>query len=84
MRVKARLFAGLKELAGKSEIVVGLEDGATIRDLEKRLARESPRLGLLLPSLAYAVDEEYCTRDRVLHDGDEVAVIPPISGGGSV
>jgi molybdopterin converting factor subunit 1 len=81
MRVKVRLFAGLKELTGGPEVVVDLKDGATVRDLEGRLAQEYPRLKPLLASLAFAVDEEYKTRDHVLHDDDEVALIPPISGG---
>ena len=82
MRVKAKLFAGIRELVGGSEVVVDLADGATVRDLEERLGFDYPRLEPLLPSLAFAVDEEYTARDHVLHDGDEVAIIPPISGGG--
>ena len=45
------------------------------------LARDYPRLEPLLRSLAFAVEEEYTARDHVLHDGNEVALIPPISGG---
>jgi molybdopterin converting factor subunit 1 len=81
VRVKAKLFAGIRELVGASEVVVDLPDGATVRDLEERLGCDYPRLEPLLPSLAFAVDEEYTARDHVLHDGNEVAVIPPISGG---
>jgi molybdopterin synthase catalytic subunit len=84
MYVKVRLFAGLKDLAGGPEVMVALTDGATLRDLEERLGREHPRLKPLLPSLAFAVDEEYRARDYVLRDNDEVALIPPISGGGDV
>jgi len=84
MRVKVRLFAGLKELAGGPEIVVDLKGGATVRELEEQLGREYPRLKPLLASLAFAVDEEYKTRDYVLHDNDEIALIPPISGGDDV
>ena len=81
MRVRVRLFAGLKELAGGPEVVVDLEEGATVGDLEDRLGREYPRLKPLLASLAFAVDDEYKMRDYTLHNNDEVALIPPISGG---
>ena len=81
MRVRVRLFAGLKELAGGPEVVVDLEEGATVGDLEDQLGREYPRLKPLLASLAFAVDEEYRARDHALRDDDEVALIPPISGG---
>jgi molybdopterin synthase catalytic subunit len=81
MHVRVRLFAGLKELAGGPEVVVDLEEGATVQDLEDRLGREYPRLKPLLASLAFAVDEEYKARDYALRDDDEIALIPPISGG---
>ena len=81
MKVKVRMFAGLKELVGGPEIAVELSEGATVADLEDKLGREYPRLKPLLGSLAFAVGEEYRTRDHVLHDNDEVALIPPISGG---
>ncbi|MCJ7492264.1 MAG: molybdopterin converting factor subunit 1 [Dehalococcoidia bacterium] len=81
MHVRVRLFAGLKELAGGPEVVVDLQEGATVLDLEEQLSREYPRLRPLLASLAFAVDEEYKTRDYALHNNDEIALIPPISGG---
>ena len=84
MKVKVRLFAGLKELAGGPEVVAELKAGATVRDLEEQLGRDYPRLKPLLASLAFAVDEEYKTRDYALRDNDEVALIPPISGGCNV
>ncbi len=84
MKVKVRLFAGLKELTGGPEVVAELPEAATVRDLEDVLGRDYPRLKPLLASLAFAVDEEYRSRDYVLHDGDEIALIPPISGGDHV
>jgi len=81
LNVKVRLFAGLKELVGGPEIVVSLNEGASVRNLEDELGREYPRLRPLLASLAFAVDEEYRARDYVLQENDVVALIPPISGG---
>lgn len=74
MRIRVRLFAGLRERAGWSEREV---DGVgRVRDVWPALA-----LGDEPPGLLYAVNREYAPRDRPLADGDEVALIPPVSGG---
>jgi molybdopterin synthase catalytic subunit/molybdopterin converting factor small subunit len=72
--VRVRLFAGLRERAGWSERE--LEDVARVRDVWARLG-----LGDEPPGLLYAVNKEYADADRELADGDEVALIPPVSGG---
>lgn len=74
MRISVRLFAGLRERAGASR--VELEDVATVDDVWARLGLGDEPAGLL-----YAVNREYVERARPLHDGDEVALIPPVSGG---
>ena len=74
MRVTVRLFAGLRELAGHSRLE--LEDVATVADVWPRLGLGDEPAGLL-----YAVNREYVSTDRALADGDEVALIPPVSGG---
>jgi molybdopterin synthase catalytic subunit len=71
--VRVRLFAGLRERAGWSER--GL-DAATVADVWPQLGLGDEPRGLL-----YAVNLEYADRDRALADGDEVGVIPPVSGG---
>jgi MoaE-MoaD fusion protein len=71
--VKVRLFAGLRERAGWSEREV---DAATVADVWGLLGLGDEPGGLL-----YAVNREYADRGRPLADGDEVAVIPPVSGG---
>jgi MoaE-MoaD fusion protein len=73
VNVRVRLFAGLRERAGWSEREVEAE---TVDDIWPALG-----LGEEPPGLLYAVNQEYADRDRVLADGDEVAVIPPVSGG---
>ena len=73
MKVVVRLFAGLRERAGWSEREV---DAATVDEIWPALG-----LGEEPPGLLYAVNQEYAKRDRELADGDEVAVIPPVSGG---
>jgi molybdopterin synthase catalytic subunit len=74
MRVTVRLFAGLRERAGVSRLE--LEDVATVDDVWPRLG-----LGDELPGLMVAVNREYVERGHALADGDEVALIPPVSGG---
>jgi molybdopterin synthase catalytic subunit/molybdopterin converting factor small subunit len=71
--VTVRLFAGLRERAGWSRREV---DAATVADVWQALELGDEPEGLL-----YAVNKEYATPDRALTDGDEVALIPPVSGG---
>jgi len=74
VRVTIRLFAGLRERAGTARRE--LEDVARVSDVWARLELGDEPDGLL-----YAVNREYADRDRELRDGDEVALIPPVSGG---
>ncbi len=73
MTVTVRLFAGLRERAGWSKREI---DAATVADVWPSLELGDEPAGLL-----YAVNKEYAERNHVLHDGDEVALIPPVSGG---
>jgi molybdopterin synthase catalytic subunit/molybdopterin converting factor small subunit len=72
--VTVRLFAGLRERAGWSQRE--LSDVTSLGDVWEKL-----ELGEEPPGLLYAVNKEYAVRERELADGDEVAVIPPVSGG---
>jgi molybdopterin synthase catalytic subunit/molybdopterin converting factor small subunit len=74
MRVTVRLFAGLRELAGRSSLE--LEGVTSVADVWPQLGLGDEPDGLL-----YAVNREYAAADRPLADGDEVALIPPVSGG---
>jgi MoaE-MoaD fusion protein len=74
MPVKVRLFAGLRERAGWSERE--LDGVARVEEVWRALDLGDEPEGLL-----YAVNKEYAFRDTTLHDGDEVALIPPVSGG---
>ncbi len=74
MRIRVRLFAGLRERAGWSERE--LDGVETVGEVWPALA-----LGDEPPGLLYAVNREYAATDRALADGDEVALIPPVSGG---
>ncbi len=76
MEVTVRLFAGLRERAGSAERRLELPDGSSVADIWPALALGDEPAGLL-----YAVNREYAGSDRPLVDGDEVALIPPVSGG---
>lgn len=76
MRVEVRLFAGLREQAGTRSRTLDLADGATAGDVWRALELGTEPEGLMI-----AVNRAYAERDHVLGEGDEVALIPPVSGG---
>jgi molybdopterin synthase catalytic subunit len=82
MIVQIRLFAQLRERAGADAIEAELADGATVADALSQLAQSSP-LGDLLARLPVrmAVNRELADADTQLHPGDELALLPPVSGG---
>ena len=71
-----RLFAGLREAAGRDELELELPDGARVADALAQVQHLAPGTSLVL-----AVNREYAARDVVLAEGDELAVVPPVSGG---
>ena len=73
------LFAAAAERVGTS--AVQLPHPPTVAELRLTLAENWPSLADLLPRCAVAVNHEYATDDQPLHPGDEVAIIPPVSGG---
>jgi molybdopterin synthase catalytic subunit len=82
MRITVRLFAVLRERAGCAELDLDLPAGATAGDAIDALSRETAigELGEELP-IGVAVNREYTGRDAPLSEGDELALIPPVSGG---
>jgi molybdopterin converting factor subunit 1 len=82
MHVVVRCFASVRELFGQEALRLELPEGATLAALEAELARRRPDFARL--PLARAVNRAYARPEQVLHDGDEVAFIPPISGGAGV
>lgn len=81
MKVRVRLFAGLTDLVGARTVEVDLHNGATVGDLREALARQYPQVAPFMATLVCAVNEEYVPSDRRVSEGDEVALIPPVSGG---
>jgi sulfur-carrier protein len=81
MRVTVRLFARLRDIAGSSELSREVVTGATIGDVWRQLAGEFPELTSYERSISSAVNADYARMDQVLRPGDEVAFLPPVSGG---
>lgn len=81
MLVRVRFFAILKEKAGRESVELEMSPGATVSDAMTLLADSESELVAWLPKIAPAVNREYVKREHVLHDGDELALIPPVSGG---
>ena len=81
MTIKVLFFASCRDLIGTGEREMTLPDGATVTDLISELASEQARFTDLAPSLMISINQAYVKRDAKLQDGDEVAFIPPVSGG---
>lgn len=81
MRVTVRLFARLRDIAGAAELVRDVAPGATIRSVWTDLTREFPDLARYERSISTAVNADYARMDARVGDGDEIAFLPPVSGG---
>ena len=81
MRVTVRLFARLRDITGASELVRSAPAGATVASIWRELVAEYPELASYERSISSAVNADYARMDRVVESGDEVAFLPPVSGG---
>ena len=81
MRVTVRLFARLRDITGAAEIPREVSTGATIGTVWRDLAREFPGLSAYERSMSSALNADYARMDAEVHDGDEIAFLPPVSGG---
>jgi molybdopterin synthase catalytic subunit len=81
MTVTVRLFARVRELAGTNTHEIELPEGSVVSDLRHALAGYSPAAATLIARSAVAVNGEYAADDRPLSTADEIALIPPVSGG---
>ena len=81
MRFDVRLFALYRERAGASVVSVELPQGATAGDLTTAVRDDYPQLAPPEVRIVVAVNAEYADDDQLLQPGDEVCLIPPVSGG---
>ena len=81
MTVHVRFFSGIVPLVGAKSIDLAIPEGATVAVLKDRLIDQYPVLEGFMSTYVIAVEEEMQSADHVIHDGDVVDLIPPISGG---
>src|SRR5580692_6782105 len=81
MHVRVLFFGQLKEIVGKSEEDAEVSDGARVEDLFARYGRSFPELAKFRPSVVASVNQEFAEWRATLSSGDEVAFLPPVSGG---
>jgi molybdopterin converting factor subunit 1 len=81
IRVKVLFFGRLKEIVGHAEESLEFSDAATIEQLFAHFATRSPELAKFRSSLVASCNQEFAAWNTPLHSGDEVAFLPPVSGG---
>ena len=81
MKIDLLFFGVLKEVVGQPADTIELPEGSRVRDVIFYYAHKAPRFEAMASSLAVAVNQEYSSPDRALRDGDEVGLLPPVSGG---
>ena len=81
MRVTIRLFARLRDLAGSGELVRDVSGPATVQTVWRALVLEMPALGEYERTMSVAVNADYSRMTASVREGDEVAFLPPVSGG---
>lgn len=81
MRVKVLFFGQVKDIVGAAEDVAEVEDGADLDSLFRSYARRFPQLAAMERSTVLARNQKLADRSELLTDGDEVAFLPPVSGG---
>lgn len=81
MQLNVRLFALYRERAGRSTVSVTVPEGATVADLIDEVRRQLPSLAPPEVQIVVAVNTDYADSEVALHPGDDVCLIPPVSGG---
>lgn len=81
MKVQARYFGGLREIAGATEETFSLPEGATIGSLIEKVCSGRQAAEKLVAAASFALGGKYCGREAALSDGETVTIIPPVAGG---
>jgi molybdopterin converting factor subunit 1 len=81
MKVRVKLFAVAKELAGCNELTIDLPEDATVSNLRAAVVQASPTLARILPHALWSVGATYASETTPLNEQSEIALIPPVSGG---
>jgi molybdopterin converting factor subunit 1 len=83
MRVQVLFFGVLKDIVGRADESLDLREGATVADVLSHYEERIPKIRAVLHSVAFAVNQHYAGPGAILGNGDEVALLPPVSGGAS-
>jgi molybdopterin converting factor subunit 1 len=81
VRVTVRLFARLRDIAGSAELVRDVAAGSTVRSVWSGLVKDFPEFEGYERSISTALNADYASMDWPIQEGDEVAFLPPVSGG---
>lgn len=81
MKVRVRVFAALREIIDEAELEVELSSGTTVAGLWERLVSDEARLEPFGAALQFAVNQDFVSKETELQPDDEVAFLPPVSGG---
>jgi molybdopterin synthase sulfur carrier subunit len=81
MKIKALFFAACRDIVGNRELDLDVDEGSQVEDLKNILLVKYPHLATINNVLSIAVNAEYVDGNTILNPGDEVAFIPPVSGG---
>ncbi len=81
MKICVKFFASAREAVGESDVTVDLHENATANDVLDFFSSRFEAMKQIRPYVRVAVNQSYVLNEHVLNDGDEVAIIPPVSGG---
>ena len=81
MHVNVLFFGLLKDITGRSEDRIEIGEGERLESVFERYARQFPRIADMASSIVLACNHEFCDRSTIVREGDEVAFLPPVSGG---
>jgi molybdopterin converting factor subunit 1 len=81
MKITVKFFASYRDIAGRSEETQVMSEGATVSVLLLLLKEKYPKLGSLSDNIIVSVNKKYAREEVALKEGDEVALLPPVSGG---
>ena len=81
MKLKIHAFASIRDSLGSAVVELDLEDNATVGDLKTVLSEKHPELAPLISRSAVSVDLQYANDETGLKESNEIALIPPVSGG---
>lgn len=81
MNIRLKFFASAREIVGTKDLDMDIEKGSKAKDVLDRLKEKYPGLKKLDGQLILAVNKQTGRADKMIEDGDEIAVLPPVSGG---